>query len=159
MNSGSVQATGVTITDTIAAGSMYVDGSCDGCTVDAQAAAACVLKVASPDCLIKATLIRSQANSSATATSRSSSATGTQFVDLVVAGVPISGTPPPNTTITLPLGLGFVVLNEQVPDGPEAGHTGLTVRAIRAVITLPLAPLLRGAEVIVAEAHSDATFR
>lgn len=125
----------------------------------AQAAGACVLKVASPNCLIRATLIRSQSNSSASSASRSSNATGTSFVDLVVAGVPIAGTPPPNTTITLPLGLGFVVLNEQVPDGPEGGHTGLTVRAIRVVVTLALAPLLRGAEVIVAEAHSDATFR
>lgn len=51
------------------------------------------------------------------------------------------------------------LLNEQVPDGPETGHTGLTVRAVHAVVTLPLAPLFAGAEVIVAEAHSDATFR
>jgi len=125
----------------------------------AQVAGACVLRVvASPNCLIRATLIRSQANSSATSGARSSNATGTQFVDLVVAGVAITGTPAPNTVITLP-GLGFVVLNEQVPDGAEAGHTGLTVRAIRVKVTLPFAPLLRGAEVIVAEAHSDATFR
>ncbi|MEA2220747.1 MAG: hypothetical protein QOJ35_3373 [Solirubrobacteraceae bacterium] len=125
----------------------------------AQTAGACVLKIADPNCLIKATLIRSQANSSATSAARSSNATGTQFVDLVVAGISIVGTPAPNTTIRLPLGLGYVVLNEQVPDGPETGHTGLTVRAIHVKISLPLAPLLVGAEVIVAEAHSDATFR
>jgi uncharacterized repeat protein (TIGR01451 family) len=125
----------------------------------AQADTACVLRVADPNCLIRATLIKSQANSTANASSRSSNATGTQFLNLVVAGIPIAGTPPPNTVITLPLGLGFVILNEQVFDGPETGHTGLTVRAIRVKINLPLAPLLRGAEVIVAEAHSDATFR
>jgi hypothetical protein len=126
----------------------------------AQTAGACVLRLAvSSGCLISATLIRSQANSSATSSARSSNATGTQFVNLVVAGVPIAGTPAPNTTITLPLGLGFVVLNHQVPDGPETGHTGLTVRGLHVVVTLPLAPLLAGAEVIVAEAHSDATFR
>jgi uncharacterized repeat protein (TIGR01451 family) len=125
----------------------------------AQAAGACVLKVADPNCLIKATLVRSQANSSATSAARSSDATGTQFVDLVVAGIPIAGTPPPNTTITLPLKLGYVVLNEQVPDGPETGHTGLTVRAIHVKVYLPQAPLLVGAEVIVAEAHSDALWR
>ena len=125
----------------------------------AQTAGLCVLKLVSPSCLISATLIRSQANSSATASSRSSNATGTQFVNLVVAGIPIAGTPPPNTTITLPLGLGYVVLNEQVPDGPETGHTGLTVRAIRVKITGPFGILIPGAEVIVAEAHSDATFR
>jgi uncharacterized repeat protein (TIGR01451 family) len=125
----------------------------------AQVAGACVLRVISQGCVVRATLIRSQANSSASSGARSSNATGTQFVDLVVAGIPIAGTPPPNTVIRLPLGLGFIVLNEQVPDGPETGHTGLTVRGVRAVLTLPFAPLLPGAEVIVTEAHSDATFR
>jgi hypothetical protein len=125
----------------------------------AQAAGVCLLKVAAPGCLVKATLVRSQSNSTASSAARSSNATGTQFVDLVVAGVPISGTPPPNTTITLPLGLGYVVLNEQTPDAPETGHTGLTVRAIHIKLTTPLAPLLTGAEVIVAEAHSDALWR
>jgi uncharacterized repeat protein (TIGR01451 family) len=124
----------------------------------AQVAKACVLRVAAADCLIKATLIKSQATSTASASSRSSTATGTQFVDLVIAGTPIAGTPAPNTTISLG-SLGFVVLNEQTSDGPETGHTGLTVRAIHVKLTLPLAPLLRGAEVIVAEAHSDATWR
>ena len=104
-----------------------------------------MLRVAvSSGCLISATLIRSQANSSATASARSSNATGTQFVNLVVAGIPIAGTPPPNTTITLPLGLGFVVLNEQVPDGPETGHTGLTVRGLRAVDNAAARPAARG---------------
>ncbi len=123
----------------------------------AQAAGVCVLRL--PNCVIRATLIKSQANSSAKATTRSSNATGTQFVDLVVAGIPITGTPPPNTVIPLPLGLGYVVLNQQVPDGPETGHTGLTVSAIVVHLNLPLAPLLRGADVIVAQAHSDATYR
>ncbi|MEY2515854.1 MAG: hypothetical protein QOJ89_3212, partial [bacterium] len=125
----------------------------------AQTAGACVLKLISSACVVKATLIRSQANSTANGSSRSSNATGTQFVDLVVAGIPIAGTPAPNTVIPLPLGLGYIVLNEQVPDGTETGHTGLTVRAVHAVLTVPFAPLLAGAEVIVAEAHSDATFR
>ena len=127
----------------------------------AQAAGVCLLRVITTACLVSATLIRSQANSSATSSSRSSNATGTQFVNLVVAGIPISGTPPPNTTITLPLGLGFVVLNEQVPDGPETGHTGLTTRGAPRGrhAAVALRTLLPGAEVIVAEAHSDATFR
>jgi hypothetical protein len=127
----------------------------------AQVANACVLKAIDPGCVVKASLIRSQANSTATSSARSSNATGTQFLSLTVAGIgPISGTPPPNTVIKLPLGLGFIVLNEQVPDAPETGHTGLTVRGIRVVVTTPFAPLLHvGAEVIVAEAHSDALFR
>ncbi len=42
------------------------------------------------------------------------SSAGTTFTSLVVAGVPIIGTPAPNTQIPL-LGLGNVVLNEQIP--------------------------------------------
>ena len=61
--------------------------------------------------------------------------------------------------INLP-GIGFVILNEQFSDGPETGHSGLTVRAIHMVVTVPDNPfgLTAGAEIIVAEAHSDATF-
>ena len=75
--------------------------------------------------------------------------------------MPIAANPAPNTVITLPLKLGYVVLNEQVPDAAETGHTGLTVRAIHVKVTLPplLAGLNIGAEVIVAEAHSDALWR
>ncbi|KRA32761.1 hypothetical protein ASD81_14715 [Nocardioides sp. Root614] len=125
----------------------------------AQAAGVCVLRLVAQNCLVKATTIRSQANSTATKTSRSSNATGTQFVGLMVAGIPINANVAPNTVIQLPLGIGFVVLNEQVPDGPETGHTGLTVRAIHVVLNAIVPPLVSGAEVIVAEAHSDATFR
>ncbi len=55
--------------------------------------------------------------------------------------------PPPNTTIALPLELGEVVLNEQVPV-PGAAQ-GLTVNAIHVI-----APSL-GVNVIVASAESD----
>ena len=125
----------------------------------AQTAGVCVLKIANPACLIKATLLRAQSNSTASSSARSSTATGSIFTSLSVAGVAIAANPPPNTVITLPLGLGFVIINEQVPDAPETGHTGLTVRALRVKLNLPLAPLLTGAEVIVAEAHSDALWR
>ncbi|MDX6676031.1 MAG: hypothetical protein QOE31_83 [Solirubrobacteraceae bacterium] len=153
-NDGSIVATNDAATDTTG-----TNGATSSTASSyAQTAGACVLRAVASNCLISATLIRSQANSSANATTRSSNASGTQFINLVVAGIPIIGTPQPNTVIPL-AGLGFVILNEQVADGPQTGHTGLTVRAIRVRVTLPLAPLLRGAEVIVAEAHSDATFR
>jgi len=42
------------------------------------------------------------------------SSAGTTFTNLVVAGVPILGTPAPNTQIPL-AGLGYIVLNEQIP--------------------------------------------
>lgn len=129
----------------------------------AQAEDLCLL----PDggaCTVRATLVRSQANSAAAGGGAASNADGTQLVGLEVFGTPIDATPPPNTVIELP-GLGFLVLNEQVCDDgaalPACGgetHTGLTVRAAHLVLTLPTAPLLAGAEVIVAEAHSDATY-
>jgi hypothetical protein len=40
------------------------------------------------------------------------SAAGTQFARLSVAGIPIGGTPAPNTKINLP-GVGYVMLNQQ----------------------------------------------
>lgn len=78
----------------------------------------------------------------------------------------------PNKTIDLKdpvtgTSFGFVILNEQVCDGgadlpkcAKGNHAGLTVRGIRLVITVPENPLglKAGATIIVAEAHSDATF-
>ena len=132
----------------------------------AQAKDLCILPdaVTAGQCTIGAQLVRSQANSTANAGGASSSDTGTNLVKLTILGQPIPVTPPRNTVI--PLGpLGFVVLNEQTcddggtpPTCAGGTHSGLTVRAIRVVLTVPLDPLLRGAEIIVAEAHSDATF-
>ena len=45
-------------------------------------------------------------------------------------------------------------------DGTVFGHAGLTVRAIRVVVTVPDNALgLKTGQVIVAESHSDADFR
>jgi uncharacterized repeat protein (TIGR01451 family) len=107
--------------------------------------------------LITAKLLISQANSTATATSATSNATGTQFLGLTVAGVAITLPVAPNTVIPL-LGLGYVILNEQIPETGSPGHTGLTVRAIDVHVTLANLGLGIGADVIVDEAHSDATF-
>jgi hypothetical protein len=124
----------------------------------AQASNVCVLRATS--CTVGATKARSQSNSSANASGASSNDGGTELVGAVVMGTPISANPPPNTVIDLP-GIGFVILNEQFRDGAAPGHSGLTVRSIRVVITVPGNPfgLAQGAEVIVSEAHSDATFR
>ena len=66
---------------------------------------------------------------------------GTQFVGLTVAGVPISGTPAPNTKLTLP-GVGYVILNQQTSHVGTAS-AGLTVIGIHLVVNLstPLAAL------------------
>lgn len=124
----------------------------------AQAANVCVIAPTMPGCVVSATLVRSQSSSSASGTGRSSNATGTTLQNVTVAGstVPIPLDPAPNTVIPLP-GIGTLVLNEQIPDAPETGHTGLTVRALHLTLLDPAAGPL-GAEVIVAEAHSDARF-
>ena len=104
---------------------------------------ACVLNYVT-NCVVKATVIRSEARSRATAAGSVSTDTGTRLVDLRVLGIPISGTPRPNTTLVLP-GIGFIILNEQVCDNgglavngtcSGAVHSGITVRAVRIVITL-----------------------
>ena len=136
----------------------------------AQLANVCVLKgVGSSGCLVGATLIRSEATSNDTSTgSASSTDNGTQFATLTVLGNPVSLPVAPNTVISLGP-LGFIVLNEQFCDGgsitapgpvPTCGgstHSGLTVRAIRVVLLDPPPGGAPGLEVIVAQAHSDAT--
>lgn len=151
---GSIVSSGTAASDTT--GTAGATSSTSSSYADVQNV--CVLKSATT-CLVKADLIRSQANSSATSSARSSNANGTNLVNVQVTGQPlIAQTPPPNTVIPL-LGIGSLVLNEQIADGTETGHTGLTVRGLHLKLFVPLAPLLTGAEVIVAEAHSDATFR
>jgi hypothetical protein len=80
------------------------------------------------------------------------SAAGSGFVDLVVAGVPIVLFPGPNTRINLP-GVGHVVLNEQIPQ-IGATSASFTVSMIHIVVSVanPLAPV--GANIIVARAVS-----
>jgi hypothetical protein len=79
----------------------------------------------------------------------STSAAGTQFTNLVVAGIPITAQPAPNTKLTLP-GVGYVILNQQF------GHVGtskadLTVIGIHVVVTLGAAA---GTQVVVSYASS-----
>ena len=131
----------------------------------AQAADVCLLPM-SGSCTVGATLVKSAATSLADSTGARSSAAGTKLVGLVVGGTPFDVTPPPNTVITLP-GIGVVILNEQVCDSGAAlpsctgsAHSGLTVRAVRLVITNPVlaSTLGIGIQVIVAQAHADATW-
>ena len=122
-------------------------------------------------CTVGAQLLRAQSNSLANAGGASSNDTGTQLLNVTVAGITQSDNAPPNTVIPLD-GLGFVTLNEQYCDGQPvpttpgpvsctgATSSGRTVRAIHLVVTVPDNPLglKAGAEIIVSEAHSDATF-
>ena len=86
---------------------------------------------------------------------RFSSAQGTQFAGLKVAGVAVSVPVPPNTRIDL-AGVGYVIVNEQKL--PAAGSTAKTqVNGLHVFVTqnntfgLPV-----GTEIIVAHADSTA---
>ena len=85
-----------------------------------------------------------------------SSAAGSNFVNLVVAGSSISGTPAPNTNIPLP-GIGHVVLNEQITS-TTSSSAHLTVNMIHVYVTLPNFLNIRtGTQTIVSSAASGLT--
>jgi hypothetical protein len=70
--------------------------------------------------------------SSASQSGAFSDAAGSTFTNLAIAGVgSLSGDSPvaPNTNISLP-GVGYVVLNEQIPSGDGVTSSGLTVNMI-----------------------------
>jgi hypothetical protein len=171
---GSVLTSGVSVSESL--GILLTEGTV--ASSFAETSGACVVS-AGGVCQVSATVIRSQSNSRGDPTGALSNADGTQLLQAKVLGSDVCAMlgleatchPPPNTTIPL-TGLGFVVLNEQFcdnngtlangcADGAVAGHAGLTVRAIRIVITVPNNPLglALGTEIIVSEAHSDAEFR
>ena len=83
-------------------------------------------------------------------------AEGSTFVNLVVAGVPITVNPPPNTNISLP-GFGHVVLNEQITR-VRSTSASFTVNMIHVFITeanvlnIPI-----GTQIIVSHASSGLT--
>jgi hypothetical protein len=139
----------------------------DTATSFANVANVCVLPGVGPGhCAVSATVVNPQSSTTGKSSGVSSTDKGTQLLGVNVLGLTIAANPAPNTVIELP-GIGFIVLNEQFCDnGTAASHTcsgtnhsGLTVRSIDVVITQPILGLVPiGAEVIVGEAHSDATF-
>jgi hypothetical protein len=84
------------------------------------------------------------------------SAAGSKLVGLVVAGMPQSSSPAPNTTINL-LGFGKVVLNEQIVTG-TATTKKLTVNMIHVYITQSnVLGIAVGTQIVVASASSGLT--
>jgi hypothetical protein len=84
------------------------------------------------------------------------SANGSTFVNLVVAGVPISANPPPNTDIAIP-GFGHVVLNEQITR-VTARSASFTVNMIHVFITeANILNIPIGTQIIVSHASSGLT--
>jgi uncharacterized repeat protein (TIGR01451 family) len=98
---------------------------------------------------ITADLVRAQANSDCV---NAPNATGTQFVNLVVNGTPVSNTPAPNTVIPVPTvsPVLIVIVNEQVPanDG-----RGIVVNALHVISTTAGNALFQG-DIIVSHAMS-----
>ena len=105
--------------------------------------------------LITADEVKAVSTTSENGTILSSSAAGSNFINLVIAGNSISSTPPPNTVINFPF--GHVVLNEQILT-TKAGLAGLTVNMIHVYITAsnPL-NLPANTQIIVADANSGLT--
>jgi len=84
--------------------------------------------------------IVAMASSSITDAGVNSNAAGSSLANLVVGGAAVSD-PAPNTRMTLP-GVGYVLLNEQIPTGDGVSTTGMTVNMIHVVLQQPVLGLL-----------------
>jgi hypothetical protein len=86
-----------------------------------------------------------------TATQGKNTTGSVTLANLSIPGLTIPVDPAPNTTLTLPLGLGKIILNEQTPASPGGGQ--LTVNAIH----LELLPILNGGgDIIISSATCGA---
>jgi len=79
--------------------------------------------------LITADIVTAIASSYRNATGVAGGSDGSGFVNLVVGGVAITTDVTPNTRVDLP-GVGYAILNEQVPTGDGITSAGLTVNMI-----------------------------
>jgi hypothetical protein len=103
--------------------------------------------------VITATEVRSVSSTSHDGSGFHTSAAGTSFTSLQVAGIPITGNVAPNTQINL-VGFGYVVLNEQIRKVRTASAS-LTVNAVHVVINQSNAlDIPIGTNIIVAHARS-----
>ncbi len=103
--------------------------------------------------LITAQEIKSVSSTSLTSNGFQLSATGSALTNLLILGVPYNGTPAPNTQVNL-VGLGYVVLNEQIPFTNNTQGT-LTVNMFHLYITTAnVLGIPIGTEVVLASADS-----
>src|SRR5438128_10567117 len=136
------------VIDTTADGKILADG-----TLQAKATAD-VHDASLLGGVITADEVKAVSTTTHDATGFHTSAAGSNFDNLVVAGVPILVNPAPNTKINL-AGFGHVVLNEQISK-VKATHASLTVNMIHVFITqanvlnIPI-----GTEIIVSHAVSS----
>ncbi len=83
-----------------------------------------------------------------------SDATGSGFTNLAVNGVPVTEDVAPNTRVDLP-GVGYALLNEQIPTGNGVTSWGMTVNMIHVVFQDFLG--LTTGEIIIGSATSSVT--
>jgi hypothetical protein len=141
-----LDATGL---NSVAAG--QVDGSTVSVTATAEAAQVRLLNG-----LISAKAVLALATSYVNSDRAASESDGSTILGLVIAGVSYGdGDPPANTRIDLP-GVGYVVLNEQLPGGDGIRATGLTVNIIHVYLLDQLTGAAAG-EIIVGTATSTAS--
>jgi hypothetical protein len=103
--------------------------------------------------VVTAAALTANANASRNFSGVTFPGSGATFVNLVIAGVPFSGTPAPNTTITIPL-VGTLKLNVI-----QTSSTGVQVYAMQLVLSAPLGSLPANAKIIVAAAHAGVNRR
>ncbi len=126
------EADGVNVPGTITTEGLT--GSTSGSLGDAAAAqsVATVFNVSLVNGLITASSLTAAVSSTSSGVSATSNALGSTFGDLVVNGIRMTsgdGAIAPNTRMSLP-GVGYVVLNEQLPTGDGVHSSGLTVNLI-----------------------------
>jgi len=83
-----------------------------------------------------------------------SDATGSGFTNLAVNGVPVTEEVAPGTRVDLP-GVGYAILNEQIPTGNGVTSWGMTVNMIHVVFQNFLG--LTTGEIIIGSATSSVT--
>lgn len=108
--------------------------------------------------LITASSLTATVSSTSSGAQATSNALGSTFADLVVNGVRLTsgdGSIAPNTRVSLP-GVGYVVLNEQLPTGDGVRSSGLTVNLLHVVLENALTGV-RSGEIVVGSATSSAT--
>jgi len=120
-------------------------------TTTAEAANVSVL-----DGLITAEAVLAVATSYANGAAAGSESNGSALVGLVVNGLSYGdATPGPNTRVDLP-GVGYVVLNEQIPTGDGVHTTGLLVNMIHVYLIDANLGTVTG-EIVVGTAQSAAS--
>src|SRR2546430_4635174 len=142
------------VINTTADGTTLIDGTLQAmATADVHDANVLVTQLGG---VITADEVKAVSTTTHDATGFHTSAEGSTFVNLVVAGIPIIGNPAPNTQINL-VGFGHVVLNEQITKlTPRLAS--LTVNMIHVVITQAnILNIPIGTQIIVSHASSGLT--